>query len=129
MISETSLPSGSLATLPSPSSPRSFTFSYNGSPAWHFFRKEGEWTIRETAKYVAFVLAHGPQMEGKPHQQLWPTYKQMSASIKSRNFRQCKLKHQRMLVEHGSIAGIAEYAKANQKMSGLLKEYASKLVG
>jgi hypothetical protein len=66
-------------------------------------------------------------MEGKPYQQLWPIYKIMSAEVKSRNFRQCKLLHQRMLFHHGSIAGIVYYYRGNEKVNALAKQYTSKL--
>ena len=48
-------------------------------------------------------------MEGKPHGKLWPIYKEMAAFVKTRNYRQCKSHHQKMVVEHGTIFDIILY--------------------
>lgn len=48
-------------------------------------------------------------MNGKPHGKLWGVYQEMSKLINTRNFRQCKLHHQRLSNEIGSIPDILDY--------------------
>lgn len=48
-------------------------------------------------------------MEGKSHAKLWPLYERMAKVVKSRNFRQCKLHHQRMLRKFKNIRNIMAF--------------------
>lgn len=45
-------------------------------------------------------------MEGKPHGKLWALYHEMEKFVKSRNFRQCKSHHQKMVNEHSTIPDV-----------------------
>lgn len=67
------------------------------------------WQFPENVKYVLFIELHRAAMEGKEHNKLWSVYKAMARYIKSRNYLQCKLYHQKMLSKHKSIAGIISY--------------------
>ena len=48
-------------------------------------------------------------MEGKDHNSLWNVYELMAKYIKTRNYRQCKLYHQKMLLKYKNIYRILEY--------------------
>lgn len=45
-------------------------------------------------------------MRGKDHRSLWKLYECMSKFIKTRNYRQCKLHHQKMLDRYKDIEAI-----------------------
>ena len=66
----------------------------------------GQWSCAENAKYAAFIEANARKMEGKPHGKLWALYHEMEKFVKSRNFRQCKSKHQKMLDQFKTVARI-----------------------
>lgn len=48
-------------------------------------------------------------MRGKDHRALWKLYECMSKFIKTRNYRQCKLHHQKLLEQHKDIEAIVRY--------------------
>ena len=66
----------------------------------------GQWSCAENAKYAAFIEANARKMEGKPHGKLWALYHEMEKFVKSRNFRQCKSHHQKLLNQHSTIPDI-----------------------
>ena len=45
-------------------------------------------------------------MKGKEHKELWKFYREMAFFVESRNLRQCKLHHQKLLNEFQSIPSI-----------------------
>lgn len=72
------------------------------------YEKGGQWVTKEIAKYVIFIDKNYGLMEGKPHSQLWEVYKRMGKFIKSRNFRQCKTYHQKLILKYHSIPEIID---------------------
>lgn len=48
-------------------------------------------------------------MEGKPHGRLWGLYQEMAKHVETRNFRQCKLHHQKLTNDIGKISDISFY--------------------
>lgn len=58
--------------------------------------KISEWTLIENARYAAFIENNCEKMEGQPHGKLWGLYQEMAKLVESRNFRQCKLHHQKL---------------------------------
>lgn len=74
-----------------------FKLSRPSSEEVETYEKSGQWSASENAKYAAFIEANARKMEGKPHGKLWALYHEMEKFIKSRNFRQCKSHHQKMV--------------------------------
>lgn len=67
-------------------------------------------------------------MEGKPHGKLWTHHQEMAKFIKSRNFRQCKSHHQKMITDQGSIARVISHLIAsNSQFETILIEEREKL--
>ena len=48
-------------------------------------------------------------MEDRPHRVLWKVYEEMGKFIKTRNFRQCKSKHQSMLNQYKTVSQILKH--------------------
>ena len=69
--------------------------------------KISEWSFMENAKYVAFIQQNSERMEGKPHGKLWGLYQEMAKVVETRNFRQCKLHHQKLTNTIGKISEIS----------------------
>lgn len=55
-------------------------------------------------------------MNNKPHKELWEVYKEMSNFIKTRNFRQCKLHHQKYLNSYKTISTISFILKESDAL-------------
>ena len=70
------------------------------------FEKQAEWTPLENAKYGAFIELNAEKMEGKNHGSLWGVYKEMGKFVSSRNYRQCKSQHQKLVREYNTIPDI-----------------------
>lgn len=68
--------------------------------------KSYEWSPVENAKYAAFIEKNCSRIEGRPHNQLWSIHQEMSKYVKTRNFRQCKLHHQKLQMSFGTISAI-----------------------
>ena len=66
--------------------------------------KSDEWSAEEEAKYMAFVEKYSILLEGKAYGKLWAVYKAMAEFIQTRNFRQCKLYHQRKCTQFERIS-------------------------
>ena len=70
-----------------------------------------EWNVLELSKYVAFIEQNIKKIEGKPLKYLWNLFSEMEKFVETRNFRQCKLHHQKMLKSQNSISSIIEWFK------------------
>ncbi len=67
-------------------------------------------------------------MSGKDHKLLWRLYCEMAEFVQTRNFRQCKSHHQRLLEEHGTIPDIICFLiKSNSKLYGQMEKQVEKL--
>ncbi len=55
-------------------------------------------------------------MDDKLHKELWEIYKEMSKFIKTRNFRQCKLHHQKLLNSYKTIPTISFILKESDPL-------------
>lgn len=88
------------------------------------FMKNADWTIIEIARYVDFIQKNINKMEGKAHKQLWSVYEEMGKLIKTRNFRQVKSYHQKMVESYNTIPEIVEFHLRNypQLVAHLQKE-------
>jgi hypothetical protein len=62
-----------------------------------------EWSIIEKSKYIAFIDLNSKKMEGREHKSLWKFYESMANFIETRNLRQCKSYHQKMIENHKSF--------------------------
>lgn len=58
------------------------------------------------AKYIAFVEHNFSKIEGKSLGKLWNLFREMASFIISRNFRQCKSYHQKLVKKYGNISNI-----------------------
>lgn len=65
--------------------------------------------MMEQIRYAFFIQFNYKSMEGKDHNSLWNVYELMAKYIKTRNYRQCKLYHQKMLLKYKNIQRILEY--------------------
>lgn len=63
----------------------------------------GIWTSFENAKYAAYILRNKNRIQNRPTSMLWGIFKEMSSFVGSRNFRQCKAHHSRLLKVSSSI--------------------------
>lgn len=86
-----------------------FALSRSGPVGERDYLKNAEWTLAERSKYFAFIELNSKKMEGRPHRKLWPLYEEMGKFVKSRNFRQCKSFHQKMVDAHETIPEIMSY--------------------
>ena len=75
--------------------------------------KISEWTLIENARYTAFIENNCEKMERQPHGKLWGLYQEMAELVESRNFRQCKLHHQKFTNQIGTIPQIISYFTEN----------------
>lgn len=70
--------------------------------------KSNEWTIKEVTKYIVVLERKAEVLEGKPQSQLWEQYKEMAKFIKTRNYRQCKIYHQKLFSQFENVLDITE---------------------
>lgn len=94
-----------------------FSISRDDLDQFGEFKKNADWATLQNARYVAFIEANLKKMEGKPHGKLWGVYQDMAKIVKTRNFRQCKSHHQKMLNKHKTIPEIISFfLKSNSKI-------------
>jgi hypothetical protein len=77
------------------------------------YMRNADWTIIEIARYVDFIQQNANKLEGKAHKQLWSVYEEMGKLIKTRNFRQVKSYHQKMVEKHNTIPEIVGFHLRN----------------
>ena len=61
------------------------------------FTQDHDWSFAEKAKYAAFIEINREIMEKRKAANLWKKFVEMSKFLKTRNFRQCKLYHERLV--------------------------------
>lgn len=91
-------------------------------------RKQAEWSTNENAKYAAFIQKNLEKMNGKKAGNLWGLFGEMSKIVNTRNYRQCKLHHQKMTQEFGTINEIISFlTKSNSKFLSLMEKEIEKI--
>lgn len=59
-------------------------------------------------KYGKFICENSLKLQGKAYSKIWSVFKDMAVMVQTRNFRQCKSHHQKMIEQFGSIKSIAD---------------------
>lgn len=85
-----------------------FSIFKEGAEMKNAFMRFSEWSAVEKGKYAAFIDFNSKSMEGKEHKSLWKKYELMGEYIQTRNYRQCKSYHQKMLDQHKNFQNILQ---------------------